>query len=143
MGRDCDDHDARSTNECRDLFASRSRLPVQRDARTDLLLRSDDALLDGNVMCHEGTRFCREGIWSACEDMHGYVITPDSTLSALINPDAAPENCSKCDISCFKVSDPLLAVDGGTSSNVNYASGGGLQPGAVRRRHGHGHDGQR
>jgi len=125
MGVDCDDHNPSSTNECRACSHPEIGCACKEGQEPLPCFGQDEALLDGNIMCHEGTRFCRDQHWSACEDVHGYVIVPDRTLNALINPDAAPVNCSKCDVKCFKVSDPLLASDGGTS-NLSYSSGGGL-----------------
>ena len=78
-------------------------------------------------MCTEGTRFCREGEWSRCEDPHSYVVTPDPSLAALVNPDASPVTCSICDVTCFKVTDPLTLTDGSApGNNVSYGPGGGL-----------------
>jgi hypothetical protein len=126
LGRDCNDHDPSSTNECRACAHPDIGCPCDKGTQPIPCFGPDQSLANGNVMCHEGTRFCRDQKWSACEDIHGYVVTPDRSLTSLINPDAAPENCSICDVKCFKVRDPLLSTDAGTGSGLSYASGGGL-----------------
>jgi cysteine-rich repeat protein len=128
LGFDCDDNSAGSTNECR--VCSRPDVGCACDPNTppEPCFLGDQALGDGRVMCTEGTRSCRDGAWSRCENAHSYVVTPEPSLVALINPDASPENCSICDITCFKVTDPLLLVDGSAppGMNVAYGPGGGL-----------------
>ena len=124
LGLDCDDHDSRSTNECRTCAHPELGCPCATGQQPISCFGRDEALIDGNMMCHEGTRSCRDGVWSACEDMHGYVVTPDRTVSALINPDAAPLNCSICDRNCFKITDPLLEADGGPDERQLRPSGG-------------------
>ncbi len=127
LGRDCNDNDPKSTNECRICAHPDVGCPCSAGTQPISCFGQDETLANGNVMCREGTRFCRNGNWGQCEDIHGYVVTPDRSLTSLINPDAAPQNCSICDVKCFKVSDPLLSVDGGPGSGVTYSPSGGLQ----------------
>jgi hypothetical protein len=126
-GRDCDDNNANSTTECRACARPEVGCACDEQSEPEACFLGDQPLGDGRVMCTEGTRFCRGGAWSQCEDVHTYVVTPDPSLAALVNTDAAPENCSICDVKCFKVRDPLTFVDSGLpGNNVSSVPGGGL-----------------
>ncbi|HMI93059.1 MAG TPA: hypothetical protein VK509_16930, partial [Polyangiales bacterium] len=127
MGQDCDDRTAAITNQCLACAHNESGCACRSDQQPVACFLPDQSLDDGAVMCREGTRHCRGGKWSGCEDVHNYVVTPDPSATSLINADAAPKNCSICDLRCFKVEDPLLAEDGGAGSNVSYPGGGGLR----------------
>ena len=96
-GRDCNDDDPNSTNECRDcVYPERGCSCNDGQAPISCFL-PDKELEGGNVMCSEGSRYCRDGLWSGCEGVHEYVVTPEQGATLLVNPDAAPENCSICD----------------------------------------------
>src|SRR5690349_7564960 len=127
LGQDCDDHTATITNQCLKCAHDEAGCACSADQQPVSCFLPDQDLADGNVMCREGTRTCRSGVWSGCEDVHNYVVTRDRSATSLVNPDAAPKNCSICDVKCFKVSDPLNADDGGAGSGISYASGGGLR----------------
>ena len=36
-------------------------------------------------LCYEGTRHCRQGVWSGCEDVHGYARPRPTATSALVD----------------------------------------------------------
>src|SRR5262245_8233376 len=95
-GRDCDDHNPASTNECRECLFPELGCACDPAQEPISCFLKDLPTPEGNVMCREGTRYCRAGLWSTCEDVHSYEVTPDPTLTSLINPDASPENCSLC-----------------------------------------------
>jgi len=82
--------------------------------------------VDGTVMCHEGTRYCRSGQWSACESLVTYARDEVFEQSALISPGSVTR-CSDCSVNCFMVRDNLDPVDAGldaTSSNVSSGGDG-------------------
>lgn len=85
---------------------------------------------DGTPMCHEGSRHCRDGRWSACEDVHSYAMPERPATGALIDPTLPPENCNDCDVKCFVIRDNLDPVDGGLDPSIangtKIAAGGGL-----------------
>jgi hypothetical protein len=85
------------------------------------------------AMCHEGTRYCRDGEWSACESIFSY---PKPAVAqqpqAIVNPDAGLEKCNECRPNCFVVRDNLNPVDGGVGGSGNQTQigdGGGLSLG--------------
>ena len=126
-GVDCNDGSKASTNECRSCAYPEAGCDCAEGTQPIACFLTDTMLEGGDVMCREGTRYCRKGLWSACEDVHSYVVTPDSNALALISGDAAPVNCSMCDVKCFKVRDQLLATGGPPGSGVSYSGDGGLQ----------------
>jgi hypothetical protein len=84
----------------------------------------------GQPVCHEGTRYCRDGVWGGCESVQSFLADPAADLAALVDPDChAP--CHACAINCFRVVDPLDPVDGGltvdNSDCINWATGGGIR----------------
>lgn len=58
-----------------------------------------------DLLCHRGTRYCRDHVWSACESIHDYTIT---TESALIT---GPSPCNPCDPRCFVTRDTPTTGD--------------------------------
>src|SRR5688572_4074008 len=90
LGNDCDDRTAASTNECRSCQFPDTGCACDANAQPTACFLQDMPLDDGNVMCREGTRFCRNGLWGQCEDVHSYVVVPDPTATALIDPNAPP-----------------------------------------------------
>ncbi|MDD9971945.1 MAG: C-type lectin domain-containing protein, partial [Myxococcales bacterium] len=127
-GRDCDDTDASITNDC--MACSRPELGCACGASQEpISCFLDDRLMpDGQVMCSEGTRYCKDGYWGRCEDVYSYLISPtEEELAALVDPNATHENCSPCARTCFKITDSLLHVDGGLAGgSLAFADGGGL-----------------
>src|SRR5262245_12077586 len=43
---------------------------------------------DGELLCQEGTRYCRDGAWSGCESIHTYPMPDPSGQTSLIDPNA-------------------------------------------------------
>jgi hypothetical protein len=86
----------------------------------------DTWLEHDQVMCSEGTRTCRGGVWSGCENTHEYLFRSTVDTQRIINPTAFAPTCSICDPRCFKAIDNLRAADGTGGGNVTFAPGGGL-----------------
>lgn len=125
-GPDCNDHDHSVHEHC--LHCAEPEEGCACDeagdpARCYLDKTTDDA---GAIMCHEGTRYCRDSLWSACEEVHDYPL-PDHSGATTAIVGGAPTHCSDCDVNCFAISDQIIAIDGGVSgSNVEFVPGGGL-----------------
>jgi hypothetical protein len=83
----------------------------------------DQELEGGDVLCSEGTRHCRGGVWSSCEDVHQYVASPSRDTQRVLDPMAA---CNVCDKKCFQIVDHLLADGGVAGGNVTFGPGGGI-----------------
>lgn len=86
---------------------------------------------DGVTMCMEGTRYCRDGVYGPCEDLHGFELRSTSGASALVDPDAEHQQCEDCKPNCFLVVDTLNPddgpLDGGVATGISYhPSGGGV-----------------
>jgi hypothetical protein len=58
-----------------------------------------------DLVCHRGTRYCRDHVWGACESIHDFTIT---TESALIT---GPSPCNPCDPRCFVTRDTPTGTD--------------------------------
>jgi hypothetical protein len=84
-----------------------------------------DRVSGDDVLCSEGTRSCRDGAWSACEDVHEYLAQGVDT-QRVVDPSAGNPTCSVCDVRCFQVVDNLNAADGNAGSDLVFGSGGGL-----------------
>src|SRR5262245_61367041 len=77
-GADCDDHDPAVHRTCVRCATPNVGCPCAQGsvpAQCFLEPTEDD---EGVVMCHEGTRYCREGRWSGCESLRTYA-APDET----------------------------------------------------------------
>lgn len=81
-------------------------------------------------LCFEGTRTCRDGVFGACEDVQAFA-RPTLDESALIDAVSQHPRCTTCDVSCFRVLDPLSPDDGPLGSafaqNLQFhGSGAGI-----------------
>lgn len=85
---------------------------------------------NGDVMCTEGTRFCRDGVWGACESLVTYRPTARQLMSALVDHDSGAAVCDPCMPKCFVIDDPLEPIDGGlcdaSEGCLELLDGGGL-----------------
>jgi hypothetical protein len=82
-------------------------------------------------VCFEGTRYCRDGVFGACEDVRAFAAPGAPAQAALLDTTAKQSPCSDCDVTCFRVRDPLEpaagALGGGVARGVEYhESGAGL-----------------
>ena len=71
---------------------------------------------DDPDLCVEGTRYCLDGIWSACTDLQTYAADTAGSTHALIDDqrdeDGGVPNCDTCNVRCFKATDDLDPADG-------------------------------
>ena len=99
-------------------------LPCQPDGAASQLSE------DGELLCLEGTRVCRDGRLSACENVRAYA-PPQRAPSALVDPDAVHSPCSPCEANCFLAVDNFNPddgpLDGGIAEGVVFhGSGAGI-----------------
>ncbi len=132
-GLDCDDGDAATTNECRGCAEDDT------GCACDGSVVEEDCYLDpvdvgGRPICHEGTRYCRDGAWTACLQLTPYALpgsTSGATTAALVT---GPVPCNPCNPSCYSTTDTPGPGDVATSgSGVVYTPtpGGITLPGSV------------
>ncbi|HEX2677866.1 MAG TPA: hypothetical protein VHM19_14535, partial [Polyangiales bacterium] len=84
---------------------------------------------DGQIMCNEGTRYCRNGAWSGCEDIYTYPKPDPDSQQSVIDYTGTPIHCSDCAINCYLIHDNLDPIDGGLGNdgdNATINDGGGL-----------------
>ncbi|MBN1655052.1 MAG: C-type lectin domain-containing protein [Deltaproteobacteria bacterium] len=130
-GRDCDDTDPEVTKQCVRCAHVAEGCPCE-NGRAPISCFLDPTETDsGRVVCHEGTRFCRQGRWSGCETIRTYFAVDSVQTAALIDPDAGVPTCNRCNPNCYRVTDSLDAVDGGigfeTCDNICWAESGGIR----------------
>lgn len=89
---------------------------------------------DPNV-CVEGTRYCTDGLWSACADVERYAAPVAVKSQALLDVGRATGTpvpvCDSCNQICFKAVDELNPADGpldatNSSGSTLYASPQGI-----------------
>lgn len=80
--RDCDDGDPTITDECRRCVRPNEGCPCEPGTEAmhcdpdDMRVTRDG--VSGVVICDEGTRWCRDGAWTACEILWQYAtFVPD------------------------------------------------------------------
>lgn len=76
-GNDCDDDDPSVTDECRRCVSPNADCPCEPGTMpmTGCKPPDMDAVVNGvsgTWVCSEGTRYCREGLWSECEILWQY-----------------------------------------------------------------------
>ncbi|MET0389887.1 MAG: lectin-like protein, partial [Polyangiales bacterium] len=125
-GFDCDDSDPRITNECRSCNKPELGCACAPGSGPLSCFLPDTPLPEGDVMCREGTRYCRNEVWSGCESVHAYVVAPKPDPQRVVDPSAGQATCSVCDLKCFKVVDNLLSDGGTAGGDVTFGPGGGL-----------------
>ncbi len=82
------------------------------------------SLPGGGAICRAGTRYCRDGVWSACEDLHSFVLEGAGAAYSV-----GPAECNPCDPACATTADRPTDRDltPGNSTNVTFdGSRGGL-----------------
>lgn len=73
---------------------------------------------NGDLTCNVGRRYCRQGLWTACESIRGFVVRRSAT--ALVT---GPDHCNPCNPRCFVSRDVPGPSDLGTNSlNLVYDS---------------------
>jgi alpha-tubulin suppressor-like RCC1 family protein len=82
----------------------------------------------GAGVCLEGTRFCRNGRWGACEQIVSYAKDKHAAQNALVDPTAMHAKCSDCEPNCFRVPDNFDPADGplvpAIASGIQYDNSG-------------------
>ncbi|MGD8860980.1 MAG: hypothetical protein PVI30_13310 [Myxococcales bacterium] len=75
-GRDCDDDDPELTDECYRCVMPNVDCPCEPGTKPAFCKPDDqEVVMDGIrgiLMCSEGTRYCRDGLWSECEILLQY-----------------------------------------------------------------------
>jgi hypothetical protein len=129
LGADCDDHDQSIQRGCLRCATPAEGCACAEGTAPDSCYLDKTKDEDGNLMCHEGTRYCREGLWSGCESIHSYPL-PQRSTTAVIDPDGgSTSTCNDCSTNCHTVVDNNDPVDGGLGDagmGVDWDPGGGL-----------------
>lgn len=78
-GDDCDDTNADITSQCRSCLDDAVRENCPCEPQMGLLcVPPRIRVAEGILVCREGTRYCRDGFWTACEpEGEGYVLIPN------------------------------------------------------------------
>jgi hypothetical protein len=76
-GRDCDDSDPDTTDECRRCIGVVKDCPCAMGTKTLSCTPPVMHVVGGTLVCKEGNRYCRDGYWSDCETIGGYVFQAD------------------------------------------------------------------
>ncbi|HKP59924.1 MAG TPA: C-type lectin domain-containing protein [Polyangiales bacterium] len=124
-GYDCDDHNPKITHECRNCAQPDHGCPCEEEGAAQSCFLPARDLPEGKLMCSEGTRTCRSGVWSGCESVHEYVMEKPQTQGITV-PSAGRETCDGCDLKCFRVVDNLLTEGGVAGGTVTFGPSGGL-----------------
>lgn len=130
-GHDCDDDDPETSTQCLRCAQPNTGCPCALGTQPIACYLDKTEADDGTVMCNEGTRYCRDSRWSACENVHTYPLPPErAAAAALIENDGGPVQCNDCSVNCFRISDNLDPIDGGLSDDnsmhTSFVPGGGL-----------------
>jgi hypothetical protein len=129
LGVDCDDEAADVHEDC----ASSCNKPAE-GCSCDETSKPRDCTLpyelssEGDLLCSTGTRYCRDGAWSACEGIKTFSVPAAAALArrALLNPDAGVIVCSPCRPDCYRVEDGISAPVDGMGGGLASAVGGGV-----------------
>lgn len=77
MGKDCDDDDPNITDECWRCVGVNKDCPCEPGTPQQRCTPPTIKVDGGVLVCVEGTRYCRDGYWSDCETIGGYVFQAD------------------------------------------------------------------
>lgn len=72
LGADCDDNDPEVTDICRRCATVRENCPCTPGTEPRVCDPPDIQVEGGILVCSDGTRYCRDGMWSSCEVIGGY-----------------------------------------------------------------------
>lgn len=74
-GDDCDDNDATITDQCFSCLDNAVQTGCACEPQVGLqCVPPPIPHADGLLICREGTRYCRDGFWTACEPLGEYVL---------------------------------------------------------------------
>ena len=71
-GPDCDDRDPKVHSGCLHCAEPNEGCACTPGTKPAACFVDKTRSEDGGVMCHEGTRYCREGKWSGCESVFSF-----------------------------------------------------------------------
>lgn len=131
-GDDCDDANEMVHEGCSDCRTAQAGCACDTEAepRDCRLPYSVDK--SGALLCHTGTRYCRDGVWSECEGVVSFSVPPPvHTLGtrSLVDPTAQPVRCDVCNPDCYRIEDRVdtpFGVDAGIGTNVVSNLTGGV-----------------
>lgn len=131
IGNDCDDTDPEVKDECHRCIHPSEGCPCEADQPPITCHLESTNEENGDIVCHEGTRFCQEGKWTDCQSVRSYLAISRSNTAKIIDPDAGVQRCSACNVNCYRVTDMLDPVDGGmitgnSEGGIECEDGGGL-----------------
>ena len=75
--KDCDDNDPDITDECVRCRSANDDCPCTTGVPPLGCSPPDIEVDGGTYQCKEGTRYCRHGRWSKCEQVGNYVFVPN------------------------------------------------------------------
>jgi hypothetical protein len=76
-GADCDDTDPSITDACRRCTQPKLNCPCKPGTMPMKCDPPNIKVEGGTLVCSEGTRYCRDGVYSDCEIIGQYVLVPD------------------------------------------------------------------
>jgi hypothetical protein len=129
LGEDCDDADSTLFEGCDACARASEGCECEANAAPVECTLPKQLSSAGMLLCKTGTRYCRDGAWSACEGIKSFEAPPPSRRlsNAIIEGDAAPVICDDCNPDCYQITDPLAPVgDASLGPNVLPGTSGGI-----------------
>lgn len=132
-GPDCNDDDPAYNVSCPSCSRPDEGCECVADARPVDCTISVELSERGALLCKVGTRYCRDGMWGACEGITEFEAPAPSKLRvrAAIDQNAVHPICDACNPDCYQVRDEFL--DGGAprtpvnaDGSIVVGSGGGI-----------------
>ena len=123
-GADCDDHDPEMQSGCRRCALPNDGCACAAGTQPVSCYLDKSTDEDGNVMCHEGTRYCRDGLWSGCEGIHSYPL-PGAERVNVAHRSATPGRSAATTATspAIRITDTLDPVDGGLADSAEASAG--------------------
>src|ERR1700712_1068181 len=89
QGGDCNDRDQNVHIDCARCVTPADGCECDQGTQAVSCYLDPSTTDEGTIMCHEGTRYCREGRWSACESIVSYPQPDELDTQQIIDPNAA------------------------------------------------------
>jgi hypothetical protein len=131
-GADCDDADGNIHADCGKCSKPSEGCACAEGTAPVACSLAPELTSSGSLICRNGTRYCREQLWTACEGLSSFSPPAPSKLPAnvklqgLVTQDAGRQTCNDvCKPDCYKVDDTLGPYDGGAGATVVSASESG------------------
>ena len=127
-GDDCDDMDGTIHEGCVACTRASEGCACEADAVPVDCTLPKELTPSGTLLCKSGTRYCRDGMWSACEGIKSFAAPAPSRLltRAALDSDAAPAICDACNPDCYRLEDDLSSTDASYGNNVVSGPTGGI-----------------